>query len=147
MLSFVIIGFSIGTMTGFSDFDNLNNINFLLSISTFQKGSLPFPMISIPSDFLFFQEGFSGDVFFLNKAYCLDSESGIWAPIFSILIRLSLTNLYLDTALSFRYSTNFPFSFSQVPSVLFAVAPLPQLSSSILKWPLSANMMVRWRPS
>src|ERR1700693_1742305 len=97
MLSFVIIGFSIGTITGFSDDASLNSINFSLSISTFQKGSPPFPMISTPSDLRFFQDWFSGPVFFLNKTYSLESESGILVPLFSILIRLSLDNLYLET--------------------------------------------------
>ena len=102
MLSFVTVGLSMGTITGFGSVAALKYINFSLSISTFQKGSLPLPIISTPSALFFFQAGFSGAVFFLNSAYCLDNESGIRAPLFSILIRLSFTNRYWDTILSLR---------------------------------------------
>src|ERR1035437_4905762 len=121
VLSFVTVGFSTGTITGFFQSANLKRIIFSLSISRFQKGSFPTPIKSIPPFCFCFHDGLSVASSRLISAYCNESVK-----------RLSFLKKNFIGALPGLYIHILPSFLSHIPSVFFGTADFPHASSSSL---------------
>src|SRR5665213_193124 len=145
MLSFVINGFSMDISKGFFQSASLNEIDLSLSISRFQKGSLPAAAKSMPFFCLSNQMGLPRARLLLVRKYF--DELFKSTPLMLTVKRVSSFLISVIAFCPFWVNSILPFSRFQVPSLIFGVSFFPQIICSCLNVLSGLKRMVCCKPS